>query len=107
MYVASLSAADDFEGWRESARAFAGAGIAPGEITWTVADGAGDLFAQGASPRPAAGAPFSVPRPFLALAQDVILHADSERFSLLYAMLIRLRAQPEAIDDHRSEERRV
>ena len=100
MYVASLSAEDDFEGWRESARAFAGSGIAPGEIAWMVGEGSGDLFARSALPAPVGGASFSVPRPFIALAQDVILHSDPERFGLLYALLTRLRSQPEAIDDH-------
>jgi uracil-DNA glycosylase len=103
-YRATLASEDDFDGWRDAARALALAGIEPGEVSWQVGEAAGDLFGGDPSaappPPPPAGATFSVPRPFVTLAQDVILHADPERFGLLHAMLMRLRDQPKAIEDH-------
>jgi DNA polymerase len=100
MYLASLSADDDFEAWRDAARRFAIANIAPGDIAWQVGDEPADLLARDPAPAPTGSTPFSVPRLFIALAQDVILHADRERFGLLYALLVRLRAQPGLIEDH-------
>ena len=93
-----LRAEDDFEGWRDAARDLAEAGSAPEAIIWQVEGGAADLF--GADPAEAAPAPsFAVPRAFVDLARSVICHSDSERFSLLYAMLIRLRADRSALED--------
>lgn len=94
-----LASPDDFEGWREAARALALIGAAPSEVTWEVADGPADLFG---APTPAPPAPpglFSVPRRFLALARQVIHHKDPERFGLLYAMLVRLRERSDALAD--------
>jgi DNA polymerase len=93
-----LAAEDDFEGWREAARAFAASGVPAEEVSWRVG-GASDLFAAAPLP-PAAGVPsFSVPRGFVELAQSVICHSDPERFSALYAMLLRLRSEPRALED--------
>ncbi len=92
-----LDAEDDFEGWRSAARALAGAGVPASEIAWRVGE-AGDLFAAEAPPLPAA-APFPVPRAFLELAEVAICHSDLERFALLYALLLRIRENPRAIDD--------
>ena len=96
-----LAAPDDFDGWREAARALALVGAAPGEIVWEVAGEAADLFGAPA-PAPAPTAPaglFSVPRAFVELARSVICHSDPERFALLYAMLVKLRERPDAQDD--------
>ncbi len=62
---------------------------------------AGDLLAGVATEvtEVAESAPFSVPRPFLDLARTAICHSDRERFSLLYAFLLRLRRAPELIQD--------
>ena len=98
MRVVPLEAEDDFEGWRVAARSLAASGIPAGEISWQVAGAAGDLFGGDTSPLPAAP-PFPVPRAFVALAGSAILHRDPERFALLYAMLLRLRADPEAMED--------
>jgi DNA polymerase len=38
---------------------------------------------------------FSVPKPFIDLAQDVILHRSPDRFDLLYRLLWRLRDEPD------------
>lgn len=93
-----LEAPDDFEGWRAQARALAQAGVASEEISWTDAGTTPDLFAT-ENPITDVGAPFPVPRAFLTLAESVICHSDPERFSLLYALLLRLRGKPAAMDD--------
>ena len=101
MHSVTLANVDDFDGWRAAARNLALAAVPPEAVTWQVGDGPGDLFAQPASPPEAAapGAVFSVPRAFLSLAETVICNADPERFALLYALLVRLRAQPRLIED--------
>jgi DNA polymerase len=71
--------------------------VAAADVSWTVGDSAGDLFAASA-PLPQA-APFPVPRAFLTLAETAICHSDPERFALLYALLLRLRDRPELIAD--------
>ncbi|MEA3035350.1 MAG: uracil-DNA glycosylase [Sphingomonadales bacterium] len=86
--IVRLAGEDDFEGWRQAARALAGAGVPPDHVAWHVG------LAGGASPLPASGAPFSVPRAFLTLAETVVRHPDPERFALLYTLLLRLRERP-------------
>jgi probable DNA metabolism protein len=98
MYAVPLSAPDDFDGWRAAARALASHGVPAEQVTWRVADeAAGDLF--GAAPPPASGAPFLVPRAFIELAETAICHSDPERFALLYALLLRVRVHPRALED--------
>jgi uracil-DNA glycosylase len=97
MRVASLSTPDDFDGWRDAARALAGARVPPGDVVWQVGDLPTDLFGDEAVVE--APAPFRVPRPFVDLARTVVLHADPERFALLYTLLTRVLAQPKLIDD--------
>ncbi|GAA0737125.1 UdgX family uracil-DNA binding protein [Sphingomonas japonica] len=99
MRVAVLASEDDFDGWRDAARTLAGARVPPGEIVWQVGDMPGDLFGDEAVRAAAAPVAFSVPRGFLDLAKTVVLHADPQRFALLYALLVRLIDQPRLIDD--------
>jgi uracil-DNA glycosylase len=99
MRVAQLASEDDFDGWRDAARALAAARVPADRIVWQVGDRAGDLFGDEAVPGVVTGA-FSVPRPFVELAQSVVAHADPERFGLLYKMLLRLRDEPRLIGDH-------
>jgi DNA polymerase len=99
MHLATLSAQDDFEGWRAAARAFASAGVAPEQVSWRVEGGADDLFGGSESPALPEAAPFPVAKAFLALAESVICHSDPQRFSLLYLMLVRLRSNPKALED--------
>lgn len=98
MQIIRLESEDDFEGWRSAARSLALAGIPPDQVGWTVGDGPADLFATDA-PLPRGAGAFSVPRPFVELAESVVAHADPERFALLYRMLLRLREAPRAIED--------
>ena len=102
MTPAKLESEDDFDGWRAAARALALAGVSPEHVTWQVGETVNDLFAgvaDAALPEAPADAAFSVPRPFIELAETAILHADPERFALLYTMLVRLREQPRLIED--------
>jgi DNA polymerase len=93
-----LRAEDDFEDWRDAARDLAEGDVPPEAIIWQIEGGEADLFAgQSAEPTHTAG--FAVPRTFVDLAQSVICHSDAERFSLLYAMLVRLRSDRRALND--------
>jgi DNA polymerase len=107
--LAKLDAEDDFDGWRAAARSAALLDIPPEGLHWQVGDQLADLFA-GATEPPlplgVTGAAFSVPRPFVTLAETVILHRDPERFNLLYAMLLRLRDEPRRIEDETDPLRR-
>ena len=93
----TLSAPDDFDGWRDAARDLAEAGVPASAIVWQVDGDQADLFGSDAA-QPAA-ASFPVPRAFVELAKSVVCHSDLERFALLYAMLLRLRADRHALDD--------
>ncbi len=93
-----LAAEDDFEGWRDSARGLAEAGIPPAAIVWEVKGGEADLFGGDATPAPS-GPSFAVPRAFVDLAKAAICHSDSERFALLYALLCKLRSNKKALED--------
>ena len=100
MRVVTLTEPDDFDGWREAARALAAEGVPPDDVVWQVG-AATDLFGSGdvAPPPPAASPGFSVPRAFLDLARSVAIAAEPERFALLYTLLTRLRAEPKLMDD--------
>lgn len=99
MRVATLSAEDDFAGWRDAARALAAARVSPAEVVWQVGDAPSDLFGDEAVLAPAVPAAVRVPRSFLDLAQAVVLHADPQRFALLYQLLAAVVDQPRRIDD--------
>jgi DNA polymerase len=94
-----LKSEDDFEGWRKAARALAQQGVKPEAVNWQVGNAAPDLLGGSQAALPSQTAAFSVSRRFLELAELVILHAEPERFALLYAMLTRLRAEPLLIED--------
>jgi len=94
-----LESEDDFEGWREAARALASSRIPAEQVSWRVSGAAGDLFGGGDACDLPPARPFPVPKAFLALAETAILHSDPERFALLYALLLRLREQPGLIGD--------
>ncbi|TXI09552.1 MAG: DUF4130 domain-containing protein [Novosphingobium sp.] len=98
-----LAAPDDFEGWRDAARRMVRADVPPDRGTWeSPADQGADLFAHGDRrlPSPPDDAPQPrVSRDFLQLAQSVILHSDSTRFSLLYRTLWRLQSRPRLMED--------
>ncbi|GAA4768120.1 UdgX family uracil-DNA binding protein [Stakelama sediminis] len=98
-----LAAPDDFDGWRNAARALAAAGVSPDDVMWQVEGASGDLFAQPPTPLPDASADTSadirVSRRFIDLARSVVLHRDPERFALAYRALVRLTGEPRLLDD--------
>ena len=98
MRVATLTAPDDFEGWRDAARNLAAARVPAWDVVWQVGETPADLFGDEAVLETHAP-PLRVPRPFVDLARTVILHADPQRFALLYTLLTRVLAQPKVIDD--------
>jgi len=93
----TLSAPDDFDGWREAARDLAETGVPSEAVVWHVEGGDPDLF--GSDVAHAAAPSFPVPRAFVDLAKDVVCHSDPERFALLYALLLRLKTNRHALDD--------
>ncbi len=99
MRVVTLAAEDDFEGWRDAARALAQARVQPSDVVWQVGGAPADLFGDEAVLEPASPRAFKVPRAFLDLAQTVVLHRDPQRFALLHALLAGLIEQPRRIDD--------
>ncbi|MFC3077113.1 UdgX family uracil-DNA binding protein [Phenylobacterium terrae] len=93
MRLVRLASEIDFDGWRRAARALRTEGVAPEAVVWTV-DGEGDLFAAGQPALAAAAPAFTVPKDFVELAQEAILHRSDERFALMYRVLWRLGAEP-------------
>jgi DNA polymerase len=99
MPVVSLEHEEDFDGWREAARALALRAVPAQEIVWQIGAAPADLFGGEPSPEAAQAPRFSVPKAFVDLAQSAICHSDPQRFALLYALLLRLRSQPKALED--------
>ena len=101
-HVVHLPAADDFDFWRDCARALIQARVPPDRISWIEPGGSGDLFAQGDHGVPAptsAAPPVRANRRFVNLARNAALHSDPERFALLYRLLWRLQANPGMMAD--------
>ena len=97
MQAVVLSSPDDFEGWRDAARNLAEAGVPADGVLWQVEGGESDLFAADAQHEAAPS--FPVPRAFVELARDAVCHSDTERFAFLYALLLRIKADRDALDD--------
>jgi len=97
MHVVALLEPDDFEAWRDAARALVLGTVPPEQVVWQT--GEGDLFGAGDA-LPQATGTLSVPKPFLDLARSAICHSDPERFALLYTLLWRLQSQRALINDH-------
>ena len=94
MPAVRLASPTDFDGWRRAARALRLAEVAPAEVRWSVGVAEAALFDGAPPPEAAAGAQFTVPREFVALAQAVICHREDDRFDLLYRLLWRLKGEP-------------
>lgn len=98
MITAILPAEDDFDAWRDQARGLVRIQAAPHDVIWQVGERPADLFASSPSIA-SAQLPFGVPKAFVELAETVICHSDPERFSLLYHLLVDVRAQRRRMDD--------
>ena len=93
MYVISLEGRGDFTEWRDAARRFLSANVAPHEIDWRFRGEETGLFGfeEGDRvPEVDGTASVNVPAAFLPLAQTIICHSDPSRFALLYRLLWRL-----------------
>ncbi|HEV2595509.1 MAG TPA: UdgX family uracil-DNA binding protein [Sphingomicrobium sp.] len=93
----TLSAPDDFEGWRNAARDLAEAGVPASAVVWQVEGAGEDLF--GTDTMQAAAPSFPISRQFVELARNVVCHSDPQRFAFLYAMLLRLKGNRRALGD--------
>ncbi len=79
-----------FDDWRAAARRLMSAGIPPAEVSWTDKSTQPSLFDSNDTPE-TESTPFTVPKAFLGIANNVACHRDSNRWSLLYRMLWRLK----------------
>lgn len=99
MRAVTLASEDDFEGWRDAARALAQARVPASEIIWQIGDEPVDLFGEAVAMPPPRIEPFSVPRAFLDLAKNVVLHSEPQRFAWAYSLLLDLLDHPRRIQD--------
>jgi len=100
MHRICLEAPDDVEGWRRHARALAQAGVPARDVLWQVGEGAQDLFGVQAVAAPRRqGGELRVQHDFVHLAGQALLHSDPQRFALMYALLLRVVAQPGVMED--------
>ncbi|WP_260929256.1 UdgX family uracil-DNA binding protein [Novosphingobium sp. 9] len=110
MRVVQLEAEDDFDGWRAAARALAAARIPAQEVLWQIGGQRADLFGDAPitiEPMTSDPAPsLRVSRDFVHLASRAILHSDPERFSLLYALLLRCLDYPQVLRDRADRQMR-
>lgn len=93
MYRVLLRGRGDLTEWRDAARAYLAAGIAPDRVEWRTMDDTDGLFGLDGNQLPEpVDKPVTqgVPPAFLKLAGSVICHSDPTRFSLLYRMLFRM-----------------
>ncbi len=101
-YCVTLTEPDDFEYWRDQARALVQCDVPPDRAAWVEPGGAGDLFAGGRRRMPALPAnarPVRASRAFVQLARSAICHSEPERFALLYRLLWRMQASPRLLED--------
>ena len=79
----------DIDGFRRAAKRLMAGGVAPDDVAWSTGDDVGE-------PGPTAAAPsaFTGPAAFLSLCRSALLHAEPQRFTLLYRMLVRLKTEP-------------
>ena len=101
-YVVTLPEPDDFDFWRERARALVQSDVPPDRVAWVEPGGSGNLFSHGERrmPVPDVTAPqVRASRAFVTLAKNAILHTDAERFALLYRLLWRHQANPRIMED--------
>ena len=101
-FCVTLLEPDDFEFWRDQARALVQCDVPPDRAAWAEPGGSGDLFSGGRRRLPAAprdARPVRANRAFVQLAKSAICHSDPGRFSLLYRLLWRLQANPRLLED--------
>jgi probable DNA metabolism protein len=101
-YEVRLIEPDDFDFWRERARALVQADVPPDRVEWAEPGHTGGLFGHDRRrlPSPPADArSVRASRQFVSLAKTVICHSDPQRFALLYRLLWRLQSNPRLLED--------
>lgn len=98
MRTVHLEAEDDFDGWRDAARALVTERVPAEQVVWQVGERPTDLF-SGERIAATHARPFGVPRQFVSLARQAIRHSTPERFALLYALLLRVLENPHRLGD--------
>ena len=93
-----LTEPDNFDAWRDAARALALLHVPPDQVIWQMG-AANDLFAS-AEPLAETSGTITVSRAFVDLAKTAICHSAPERFALLYTMLWRLQSERSLASDH-------
>ena len=99
----------DFDGWRKQARWLAARSIPAAQVHWRIngetsllddapndPDDASD-FPSGRADEVLSRNDLRVPREFVDLAREVILHRSPDRFAALYRVLLRLKDEPRLI----------
>jgi DNA polymerase len=94
MQAASLGHQTDFDSWRTAARALRQAGVPPAEAVFRVGADTTGLFDETLG-SPSSSDAFAVPKAFVDLARELILHRSGDRFDLMYRLLWRLQAEPD------------
>ena len=80
-----------FEGWRDTARALLGEGIAPHQLEWLAGNVPGGLFEQCAAPEPTiSSSPIRIPRQLLGELESAARFRSHDRWSLIYRILWRV-----------------
>jgi DNA polymerase len=104
-YLVAMPEADDFDFWRERARALVQCGVPPEQVAWSEPGGADSLFGRPDLPTPPTHAPMvRASKPFVELAKTAICHSDPVRFALLYRLLWRMQTRPKLIEDRADPE---
>lgn len=85
--------------WREAARPLAARRVDPGHVDWVVGEAEGGLLFADSPLPPGPSQPVRVPRAFLDLAGQVVLHRDPAAPGLLYTALIALQSRPRLLQD--------
>jgi len=101
-YEVRLIEPDDFDFWRERARALVQADVPADRVEWAEPGHTGGLFGHDRRrlPSPPADArSVRASRQFVSLAKTVICHSDPQRFALLYRLLWRLQSNPRLLED--------
>ncbi|WP_342076381.1 TIGR03915 family putative DNA repair protein [Yoonia sp. SS1-5] len=98
MYTVPLPQIGTDIAWRDAAKRLIGAGVSPQDVLWDYGGQMGGLFAT-TTPLPPLTRRVKAPQSFLQMANTVVWHKDTQRFSRLYALLWRLRHAPGLMQD--------
>lgn len=98
MRVVALESEDDFAGWRAAVRTLVADRVPARDVLWQVGSSALDLFAgERVVVRDAPA--LMLPKSLGYMATRVLLHREPQRFSLMYALLLRVLDNPRVFQD--------